>query len=226
MASSDSYLVVLWIRPNKMDVRATHHVSKPHSVRIGKVRVETALSEDAVVQPLIGLACCILHCELFQWETLVTLLQVLARTRWEHTVMAPHDDPDQNGQPSERSPLIPKDGTGSLQSGPALVPSNAGNGFTSPNKSIENTAEVDGEALERQRSIEDRNEGIPEVKKKMKFILPALAIGIFLSAADQTIIVSSYGKIGSELHALNLTSWIATSYFLTLTSFQPLFGKL
>ncbi|KAL4743138.1 hypothetical protein BDV11DRAFT_202124 [Aspergillus similis] len=49
---------------------------------------------------------------------------------------------------------------------------------------------------------------------------------VFLSAADQTIIVSSYGKIGSDLKALNLTSWIATSYFLTLTSFQPLYGKL
>lgn len=38
--------------------------------------------------------------------------------------------------------------------------------------------------------------------------------------------MSSYGKIGSELHALNNTSWIATAYFLTLTSFQPLYGKL
>lgn len=49
---------------------------------------------------------------------------------------------------------------------------------------------------------------------------------VFLSAADQTIIVASYGQIGSDLEALNLTSWIATSYFLTLTSFQPLYGKL
>lgn len=49
---------------------------------------------------------------------------------------------------------------------------------------------------------------------------------IFLSAADQTIIMASYGQIGSDLNALNLTSWIATSYFLTLTSFQPLYGKL
>ncbi|KAL6236271.1 hypothetical protein BDW75DRAFT_229601 [Aspergillus navahoensis] len=60
----------------------------------------------------------------------------------------------------------------------------------------------------------------------LRYILPALSIGIFLSAVDQTIIVSSYGKIGSDLKALNLTSWIATSYFLTLTSFQPLYGKL
>lgn len=35
-----------------------------------------------------------------------------------------------------------------------------------------------------------------------------------------------YGTIGTELHALSSTSWIATGYFLTLTAFQPLYGKL
>ena len=69
-------------------------------------------------------------------------------------------------------------------------------------------------------------EGMPDVKRKLKYILPAVGIGIFLAAADQTIIVSCYGKIGSDLEALNKSSWIATSYFLTLTSFQPLYGKL
>lgn len=49
---------------------------------------------------------------------------------------------------------------------------------------------------------------------------------MFLSAADQTLVVSTYGIIGTELHALNLTSWIATAYFVTLTAFQPLYGKL
>lgn len=73
---------------------------------------------------------------------------------------------------------------------------------------------------------EPQYEGMPEVKEKLKYILPAIGIGIFLSAADQTIIVSCYGKIGSELNALNKTSWISTAYFLTLTSFQPLYGKL
>ncbi|KAL4885869.1 hypothetical protein BJY04DRAFT_205151 [Aspergillus karnatakaensis] len=60
----------------------------------------------------------------------------------------------------------------------------------------------------------------------LRYVLPAISLGVFLSAADQTIIMASYGKIGSDLNALNLTSWIATSYFLTLTSFQPLYGKL
>ena len=68
--------------------------------------------------------------------------------------------------------------------------------------------------------------GLPEVKKQLKFIIPAIAIGVFLSAADQTIIVSTYGRIGSELNALEKTTWIATGYFFTLAAFQPLYGKL
>lgn len=54
-------------------------------------------------------------------------------------------------------------------------------------------------------------QGMPEVKAKLKYILPAIAIGIFLSAADQTLIVTMYGKIGSDLKALNKTSWVATA---------------
>ncbi|TAQ91243.1 hypothetical protein B7494_g459 [Chlorociboria aeruginascens] len=69
-------------------------------------------------------------------------------------------------------------------------------------------------------------DGKPEVSATLPWLMPGLAIGIFLGAADQTIVVSSYGKIGSDLKALENTSWIATAYFLTLTSFQPLYGKL
>ena len=34
---------------------------------------------------------------------------------------------------------------------------------------------------------------------------------MFLSAGDQTIIVSSYGRIGSDLNELEKTSWLATA---------------
>lgn len=43
---------------------------------------------------------------------------------------------------------------------------------------------------------------------------------------DQTLTIATYGKMGSDLNALNSTSWISTSYFLTLTAFQPLYGRL
>ncbi|RGP75076.1 multidrug resistance [Fusarium longipes] len=62
--------------------------------------------------------------------------------------------------------------------------------------------------------------------RKMNLVLAAVGIGVYLAAADQLITVATYAKIGSELHALNNTSWIATAYFLTLTSGQPLYGKL
>ncbi|RWA12136.1 hypothetical protein EKO27_g2958 [Xylaria grammica] len=63
-------------------------------------------------------------------------------------------------------------------------------------------------------------------RMKMTALIPAMAIGIFLVALDQTLTIATYGKIGSELQALSSTSWIATSYFLTLTTFQPLYGRL
>ncbi|KAK6437056.1 hypothetical protein LTR95_006754 [Oleoguttula sp. CCFEE 5521] len=126
---------------------------------------------------------------------------------------------------SERTPLLdPSDGIRSNvnENGEQARAGDASDSAKAPVPD----ADSDGSALERQTSLQVKNDGMPEVRKRMKYIFPALAIGVFLSAADQTIIVSSYGKIGSELHALNLTSWIATAYFLTLTSFQPLYGKL
>ena len=71
----------------------------------------------------------------------------------------------------------------------------------------------DGAVVERQTTDEDRKrqyEGIPEVRQRMKYMFPALSIGVFFAAADQTLIVSSYGKIGTDLGALNKTSWVAT----------------
>ena len=76
---------------------------------------------------------------------------------------------------------------------------------------------ADNDDVERQRYAAGngrRNklyDGMPEVQTQMKDIMPALAIGVFMAAADMTIIVSSYTKIGSELHALEKTSWIATA---------------
>ncbi|KAI9894901.1 MAG: hypothetical protein M1814_000121 [Vezdaea aestivalis] len=61
---------------------------------------------------------------------------------------------------------------------------------------------------------------------RLAYVFPAIAVGVFLASADQTLIVSSYGVIGSDLKALNNTSWIASAYFLTLTAFQPLYGKI
>ncbi|PKY02514.1 MFS multidrug transporter [Aspergillus campestris IBT 28561] len=114
--------------------------------------------------------------------------------------------------PTETSPLL-----GSQRNGNAtLDPASTG---AICNSDPEAPYPVDGEETTPGDEVDDH-------RNKLRYIIPAISIGVFLSAADQTIIVASYGQIGSDLEALNLTSWIATSYFLTLTSFQPLYGKL
>ncbi|CAI7590704.1 unnamed protein product [Penicillium pancosmium] len=111
--------------------------------------------------------------------------------------------------PSETSPLLQSNGPAST----GAIPTRG--------------AHADTESGDQPIASEElAKEPFPDAQKQLKYIIPAISIGIFLSAADQTIIMASYGQIGSDLKALNLTSWIATSYFLTLTSFQPLYGKL
>uniref|UniRef100_A0A8H8CH73 Major facilitator superfamily (MFS) profile domain-containing protein n=2 Tax=Psilocybe cubensis TaxID=181762 RepID=A0A8H8CH73_PSICU len=72
---------------------------------------------------------------------------------------------------------------------------------------------------------EEAQQNHPTNRSLFALVIP-MAVGIFLGAMDQTIVVSSYASIGSELNQLQNTSWIATSYLLTTTSIQPLYGKL
>ncbi|KAF9445146.1 member of the major facilitator superfamily [Macrolepiota fuliginosa MF-IS2] len=74
-------------------------------------------------------------------------------------------------------------------------------------------------------SVEQQVEEPKKISSYLIYVIP-MAIGIFLTAMDGTIVVSSYAAIGNDLNELQKTSWIATSYLLTLTSFQPLYGKL
>ncbi|KAJ3974956.1 major facilitator superfamily domain-containing protein, partial [Lentinula raphanica] len=73
---------------------------------------------------------------------------------------------------------------------------------------------------------EQDQDGTVTYQKSLLAIVCPMALGIFLVAMDSTIVVASYASIGNELEQLSKVSWIATGYMLTLTSFQPLYGKL
>jgi hypothetical protein len=110
-----------------------------------------------------------------------------------------------NSQPSETSPLLPKGDDLRYDSRERIVPEDADpNDYDEPED--EDAGDIEGQSIE-----ENQDDGNPEVLKQLTYLMPALGIGIFLAAADQTIIVSSYGRIGSELNALSRTSWIATA---------------
>ncbi|ODV95864.1 hypothetical protein PACTADRAFT_2171 [Pachysolen tannophilus NRRL Y-2460] len=84
--------------------------------------------------------------------------------------------------------------------------------------------------LESEQSLEgsidgnvDRNITLP--KDQLRKILAALWIGSFLSALDSTVVATTMVGIASEFDDVKNVSWIATSYLLTNTVFQPLYGK-
>jgi hypothetical protein len=59
-----------------------------------------------------------------------------------------------------------------------------------------------------------------------RWIQIATMFNVFLMGFDQTIAASTYVVIGSEFHSMNHVSWISTSYLVTSTAFQPLYGSL
>jgi hypothetical protein len=55
--------------------------------------------------------------------------------------------------------------------------------------------------------------------------LSAIMSNVFLSGFDGSITASTYAVISSEFNAANTASWLTTSYLITSTAFQPLYGR-
>ncbi|KAJ5273675.1 hypothetical protein N7478_008800 [Penicillium angulare] len=53
----------------------------------------------------------------------------------------------------------------------------------------------------------------------------AIMSNVFLAGFDGTITASTYAVISSEFNAANTASWLTTSYLITSTAFQPLYGR-
>ncbi|KAK3374278.1 major facilitator superfamily-domain-containing protein [Lasiosphaeria ovina] len=58
------------------------------------------------------------------------------------------------------------------------------------------------------------------------WIQVAIMSNVFLYGFDGTITAATYAVISSEFDAANTASWLTTSYLLTSTAFQPLYGRI
>ncbi|KAI5866073.1 major facilitator superfamily domain-containing protein [Durotheca rogersii] len=54
----------------------------------------------------------------------------------------------------------------------------------------------------------------------------AIMANVFLYGFDGTITAATYAVISSEFGATNNASWLTTSYLITSTAFQPLYGRV
>ncbi|OAL50141.1 MFS general substrate transporter [Pyrenochaeta sp. DS3sAY3a] len=62
--------------------------------------------------------------------------------------------------------------------------------------------------------------------KSVTATISILLIGVFISQADTSLVLATYGKISSEFNDLERGSWLLSSYMLAMCVSQPLFGKL
>ncbi|CAK7215081.1 hypothetical protein SEUCBS140593_002410 [Sporothrix eucalyptigena] len=57
-------------------------------------------------------------------------------------------------------------------------------------------------------------------------ILSVLLVGVFVSQADTSLVLATYGAIASEFHDLADASWLLSSYMLSMCVGHALYGKL
>ncbi|CAK7233854.1 hypothetical protein SBRCBS47491_008752 [Sporothrix bragantina] len=57
-------------------------------------------------------------------------------------------------------------------------------------------------------------------------ILSVLLVGVFVSQADTSLVLATYGAIASEFHDLADASWLLSSYMLAMCVGHALYGKL
>ncbi|CAG8510219.1 8224_t:CDS:2 [Paraglomus occultum] len=92
--------------------------------------------------------------------------------------------------------------------------------------SQESTTDVESQP-EKQEAIHANGETIVRLSRwRLVWVMIGLGFAIFLAALDQTIVGTSLYRIGADFKALNQIAWVATSYLLTATAFQPTYGKI
>ncbi|KAI0225395.1 hypothetical protein L0F63_001752, partial [Massospora cicadina] len=60
---------------------------------------------------------------------------------------------------------------------------------------------------------------------RFTLLILGLVLSIFLAAMDNTIVATALTRITAEFEALGQVTWVASSYLLTTTALQPLYGK-
>ncbi|KAI9290801.1 MFS general substrate transporter [Neoconidiobolus thromboides FSU 785] len=75
-------------------------------------------------------------------------------------------------------------------------------------------------------NIVEKNNSTPKLSKsKTTLILISLVLSILVAAVDETIVATALAAITKEFNSSGEVTWIAGAYLLTMTAFEPLYGK-
>ncbi|MCP1122125.1 DHA2 family efflux MFS transporter permease subunit [Bacillus sp. 3103sda1] len=65
-----------------------------------------------------------------------------------------------------------------------------------------------------------------EKNKRMPFVIVAMALGLFMSSLDNTIVSASISQVIKDIGGFDKMSWVFTAYMLAATSTMLVFGKM
>ncbi|KAJ2235784.1 hypothetical protein IWW45_002316 [Coemansia sp. RSA 485] len=133
----------------------------------------------------------------------------------QETVYAKKNRPDTGTLPVHEPAVLPVKMDSSMTSMPDTIAK------YSTNQSEKGT--MDSRA--RLNEIEDQPKQLLS-GAKLAIAIISLDILMFISALDTTIVATTYIPIGNKLDSLDKAEWIITSYLITTTAFQPLYGKI
>ncbi|KAH7020118.1 major facilitator superfamily-domain-containing protein [Ilyonectria destructans] len=88
------------------------------------------------------------------------------------------------------------------------------------------TLDTPESACEDQPLLRAPDEASWKAPRGFVWIQLAIMSNVFLYGLDSTITASTYAVISSEFDAANTASWLTTSYLVTSTAFQPLYGRV
>ncbi|KAL7424758.1 hypothetical protein Q5752_000442 [Cryptotrichosporon argae] len=72
--------------------------------------------------------------------------------------------------------------------------------------------------------LQDQTNLLPTRQVILVFV--GLTCALFCSLIDQTIVTTAWPTIGRDFGSADIASWIGTSYLLTSTAMQPMYGRL
>ncbi|RFU32551.1 hypothetical protein B7463_g3771, partial [Scytalidium lignicola] len=107
------------------------------------------------------------------------------------------------------------------ESSPLLIP-NAEQSSSKPKVQYETTVVAASSGSSESGSVEEGAVEESSLATKSVFGI----ISVFMSNADGTLVLATYGTVSSEFGAFDSASWLTTSYSLAAAALQPLAGKL
>jgi MFS family permease len=99
--------------------------------------------------------------------------------------------------------------------------------MTTPTSILENSGREDESPREDQPLLPPQTQEAEwKPPRGFAWIQIALMNNVFLNAFDGTIMAATYAVISSEFGAANSASWLTTSYLISSTAVQPLYGRI